>query len=319
MLTLFFVLPCYNEREMLPLSAPILRDKLEDLIGRGEVSPESRIVFVDDGSKDGTWDIICGLHRENRLFRGIKLAHNRGQQNALLAGLMTVRTECDAVITMDADLQDDINAVDEMLQRCREGAQIVYGVRSDRDRDSFFKRTTAHAFYRIMRFMGAEIIYDHADYRLMTRRALDALSEYGEVNLFLRGIVPSIGFSTARVLYSRQERKAGKTKYPLKKMLTFSLDGITSFSVRPMRLITSAGLLIFIVSLVLLIYSLVRHLCGETVTGWTSTVISIWAVGGLQMLCIGVIGEYIGRIYLETKQRPRYTVEEYLSDGDRSL
>ena len=309
---LYLVIPCYNEEEVLPETAKRLEEKLRALIDGGKISPDSRAVFVNDGSRDGTWELIEKLHRENPLFLGIKLSRNRGHQNALLAGLMTVRSECDAVISMDADLQDDINAIDAMIEKYNEGYDVVYGVRSSRRRDSFFKRTTAQGFYRLMRAMGVETVYNHADYRLMSARALAGLSEFGEVNLFLRGIVPLVGFKSTTVSYERGERFAGKSKYPLKKMLAFAFEGITSLSVKPIRLISSLGILIFLVSLGILAYSLVRHFCGYTVNGWTSLSVSIWALGGIQLLAIGVIGEYVGKIYLETKHRPVFIVEEYL-------
>ena len=309
---LYLVIPCYNEEEVLPETAKRLEEKLRALIDGGKITPDSRAVFVNDGSRDGTWELIEKLHRENPLFLGIKLSRNRGHQNALLAGLMTVRSECDAVISMDADLQDDINAIDAMIEKYNEGYDVVYGVRSSRRRDSFFKRTTAQGFYRLMRAMGVETVYNHADYRLMSARALAGLSEFGEVNLFLRGIVPLVGFKSTTVSYERGERFAGKSKYPLKKMLAFAFEGITSLSVKPIRLISSLGVLIFLVSLGILAYSLVRHFCGYTVNGWTSLSVSIWALGGIQLLAIGVIGEYVGKIYLETKHRPVFIVEEYL-------
>ncbi|MBE6811402.1 MAG: glycosyltransferase family 2 protein [Ruminococcaceae bacterium] len=311
-LKLYLVIPCYNEQEVLPITAQKIREKMQALQQRGKITADSKVVFVDDGSKDKTWELICALHKADKLFRGIKLAHNKGHQNALLAGMMTVRAECDAIISMDADLQDDINAIDEMIERCYEGCDIVYGVRCARDKDTAFKRGTAHGFYKVMKWLGVEIVNDHADYRLMTKRALAALADFDEVNLFLRGLVPLLGFKTATVEYERGERAAGESKYPLKKMIAFAMEGITSMSVKPIRLVTVLGFLIFAVSIIMLLYSLIRHLIGATVTGWTSTVVSIWAIGGLQLLAIGVIGEYIGKIYLETKHRPKYTVEEYL-------
>lgn len=311
-LKLYLVIPCYNEQEVLPITAQKIREKMQTLQQNGKITADSKVVFVDDGSKDKTWELICALHKADNLFRGIKLAHNKGHQNALLAGMMTVREECDAIISMDADLQDDINAVDEMIERCYEGCDIVYGVRCARDTDTAFKRGTAHGFYKVMKWLGVEIVNDHADYRLMTKRALAALADFEEVNLFLRGLVPLLGFKTATVEYERGERAAGESKYPLKKMIAFAMEGITSMSVKPIRLVTVLGFLIFAVSIIMLLYSLIRHLIGATVTGWTSTVVSIWAIGGLQLLAIGVIGEYIGKIYLETKHRPKFTVEEYL-------
>ncbi len=309
---LYLVIPCYNEEAVLPETASRLRQKLHTLMEAGQISRESKICFVDDGSKDRTWEQITALHRENPLFRGIRLSRNRGHQNALLAGLMTVREECDAAISMDADLQDDIGAIDRMLEEYRQGYDIVYGVRSARKTDTAFKRTTALAYYKLLRAMGVEIVYNHADYRLMSRRALEGLEKFEEVNLFLRGIVPMVGYPSTQVYYERGERFAGQSKYPLKKMLSFAFEGITSLSVKPIRMICVLGVLVFGVSLIMLLYTLVRYLMGETIVGWASIAVSVWAIGGLQLLAIGVIGEYIGKIYLETKHRPRYIVEQYL-------
>ncbi len=311
-LNLYLVIPCYNEQEALPITAQTLLEKTEKLIKNKKISQDSKIVFVDDGSNDNTWKIINTMHKANPVFQGIKLSHNKGHQNALLAGMMTVKDACDAIISMDADLQDDIGAIDKMIDLYYEGCDIVYGVRSTRDTDSAFKRSTAHAFYKMMNFMGVEIVYNHADYRLMSRRALDALADFDEVNLFLRGLVPLLGFKTGTVEYERGKRVAGESKYPLKKMISFALEGITSMSIKPIRLVSSLGFFIFAVSIAMLLYSLLRHFTGATIQGWTSTVVSIWAIGGLQLLAIGVIGEYIGKIYLETKHRPKYIIEEYL-------
>ena len=311
--TLYIVVPCYNEEEVLPETSRRLREKMTSLMDRGLISEESRVLLVNDGSRDRTWEMICQLHQEDPLFEGLKLARNRGHQNALLAGLMTAKDRADAVISMDADLQDDIDAVDRFWEEFQtNGCDIVYGVRNSRETDTFFKRTTAQAFYRLMNLMGAETVYNHADYRLMSRRALEGLAQFGEVNLFLRGVVPMIGYKTAVVEYSRGKRFAGESKYPLSKMLNFALDGITSLSVKPIRFITLLGVLIFMVSLGMLIYFLASHFLGRTVPGWTSMIVSIWAIGGLQLLAIGVIGEYLGKIYLESKHRPRYIIEEYL-------
>ena len=314
---LFLVIPCYNEEEVLPETARRLKEKFAVLTEDGRIAEDSRIVFVDDGSRDRTWELIEELHRSDPLYRGIRLSRNRGHQNALLAGLMTVREECDAAISMDADLQDDINAIDAMLEKYAQGYDVVYGVRSSRKKDSFFKRTTAQGFYRLMKAMGVETVYNHADYRLMSRRALAGLAEFREVNLFLRGIVPLVGFRSTTVSYERGERFAGSSKYPLKKMLSFAFEGITSLSVKPIRMIAALGMLIFLVSVGMLIYSLIRHLLGHTISGWTSLAVSIWALGGIQLLAIGIIGEYIGKIYLETKHRPVYLVADYLTDDDR--
>ncbi len=310
---LYLVIPCYNEEEVLPETSRRLREKLHALMDAERITRDSRVIFVNDGSRDRTWEMIEELHREDPIFGGVKLSRNRGHQNALLAGLMTVREECDAAISMDADLQDDINAIDEMIDKYNEGFDIVYGVRSSRKKDSFFKRTTAQGFYRLMRSMGVETVYNHADYRLMSRRALAGLAEFREVNLFLRGIVPLVGFRSTTVSYERGERFAGTSKYPLKKMLAFAFEGITSLSVKPIRMIATLGILIFATSIGMLIYSLIRHLLGHTVDGWTSLAVSIWALGGIQLLAIGIIGEYIGKIYLETKHRPTFIVEEYLN------
>ena len=311
---LYIVVPCYNEEAVLPETAKRLREKLHTLIGSGAVASDSKVVFVDDGSQDATWSLIEGLHAEDPLFRGIRLSRNRGHQNALLAGLMTVREECDLTISMDADLQDDIDAIDQMLDKYRDGCDVVYGVRSDRRRDSFFKKTTAEGFYKLMQSLGVETVYNHADFRLMSVRALQGLSEFGEVNLFLRGIVPMVGFPSDIVYYERGERFAGESKYPLRKMLHFAAEGITSLSIKPIRLISSLGFFIFLVSIAAIIYSLVRHYTGHTIQGWTTTVLSVWAIGGLIMISLGVIGEYIGKIYLETKERPRYIIQSYLKD-----
>ncbi|MBR2471744.1 MAG: glycosyltransferase family 2 protein [Clostridia bacterium] len=309
---LYLVVPCYNEEEVLPETARRLAAKFDNLIAGGKISPESKVVFVDDGSKDRTWEIIEGLNESSPLFQGIKLSRNKGHQNALLAGLMAVKDECDMTISMDADLQDDIDAIDRMLEKYYDGCDVVYGVRSERKTDSAFKRTTAHGFYKVMKLLGADIIYNHADYRLMSKRALDALSEFKEVNLFLRGIVPLVGFKSDTVEYKRTERFAGQSKYPLKKMISFALNGITSFSIKPIRMITALGILIFSVSILMLVYFLIRHFTGNTVQGWTTLAASVWAIGGLQLLAIGVVGEYIGKMYMETKARPKYVIEKHL-------
>ena len=314
---LMVVIPCYNEEEVLPETARRLTEKMAALTQRGLIAPESRVLLVDDGSRDRTWELIEGLHKQNPLFEGVKLSRNRGHQNALLAGLMTARNGFDVSISMDADLQDDMDAMDRFLEKYREGCEVVYGVRRKRDTDTAFKRGTALMFYRLMRALGVDITFNHADYRLMSNRALDALSEFGEVNLFLRGLAPLVGFQSDTVVYDRSERFAGESKYPFKKMLAFAIDGITSFSVKPLRLITSVGLVIFVVSLLMLLYTLVRWAAGHTVTGWTSTLASIWMIGGIQLLSLGVIGEYVGKIYNETKRRPRFIIDRYLNQrGD---
>lgn len=311
---LYIVVPCYNEEEVLPETSKRLKVKLESLIGREKIAPESRIMFVNDGSKDRTWELIEDLHRSDPIFSGVNLTRNRGHQNALLAGLMTAKERCGAVISMDADLQDDIDAVDAMVEQYLAGCDIVYGVRSSRKKDTFFKRFTAEAFYRLMNALGAQTVFNHADYRLMSRRALEGLAQFREVNLFLRGIVPMIGYTTGTVEYERGERFAGESKYPLKKMLSFALEGITSLSTKPIRYITALGILIFLVSLVMLIVFVAKWAMGITVAGWASVICSVWAIGGLILLALGVIGEYIGKIYLETKQRPRFLIREILDD-----
>ncbi|MEG2073675.1 MAG: glycosyltransferase family 2 protein, partial [Angelakisella sp.] len=288
---LYLVIPCYNEEAVLPETVRRLTLKLSTLAEAGRITKDSRMLLVDDGSKDGTWEIIMQLHRENQFVEGLKLARNRGHQNALLAGLMTAKEQAEVVISMDADLQDDIDAVDAMLEKHGEGYDIVYGVRSSRETDTAFKRGTAQMFYKMMSFMGADVVYNHADYRLMTRRALEGLSQFGEVNLFLRGIVPMVGYPCATVEYRRGERFAGESKYPLSKMLNFALDGITSLSVKPIRMITALGFLIFLFSILMSVYFVAIHFMGRTVTGWTTVVVSVWAIGGLQLLAIGIIGE----------------------------
>ena len=311
---LYIVVPCYNEEEVLPETAKRLQQKTQELTSSGKIDGKSRIMFVDDGSCDSTWQIITELHNKNKMFSGIKLSRNRGHQNALLAGLMTAKDKADVIISMDADLQDDINAVDEMLEKYYGGCDIVYGVRSSRKKDTFFKKFTALLFYKIMNFLGAETVYNHADYRLMSKRAVEGLSQFKEKNLFLRGMVPLIGYKSDTVEYERSERFAGKSKYPLKKMVAFAFDGITSFSIKPIRFITASGVLMFIVSIALLIYSVIRWAIGASVLGWASLICSIWAIGGLIMLSLGVIGEYIGKTYIEAKERPSYILESVLDD-----
>ena len=314
--TLYMIIPCYNEEEVLPETAKRLREKFASLAERKLIAAGSRVVFVNDGSKDATWRIIQELHRtEPGLFSGIDLAHNSGHQNAVLAGLMTVKDICDVSITMDADLQDDINAIDEMLVKYYEGNHVVYGVRSARKTDTFFKRFTARSFYRFMKLMGADVVYDHADYRLMSSRVLKELAGYREVNLFLRGLVPLIGFRSCKVYYERHERFAGKSKYPLKKMLAFAVNGITSFSTKPLKLITGAGFLMSLISAAAIIWAFVVKIIGHSELGWSSTMCSIWFIGGMQLLALGIIGEYIGKIYAEVKQRPRFIVAEFINSS----
>ena len=314
MTKLFIAVPCYNEEEVLPDSAAKLSAKLRSMMAGGMISDDSRIVFIDDGSKDRTWALIEELHKSDSIFSGIRLSRNRGHQNALMCGLMTLRDEADAVISIDADLQDDIDTFDEMVKKFEDGCDVVYGVRSKRATDTFFKRFTAEGYYKLLNHMGAKVIFNHADFRLMSRRALGAFAEFKETNLFLRGLVPMVGFRSDIVTYERSERLAGESKYPLKKMLALAWEGITSLSTKPIKLITRLGLIIFLVSIVMLIYSLVRYFTGATQTGWASLAVSVWALGGLQLLAIGIIGEYIGKIYMESKHRPRYIVEEYLHD-----
>ena len=313
---LYIVIPCYNEEAVIRETAKRVAMKMQQLYDQGLICAESRILFVDDGSKDMTWPMIEALHAENPVYQGVKLSRNKGHQNALVAGLSVAVKRADMIISMDADLQDDIGAVDGFIAKYYEGCEVVYGVRSAREKDTFFKKFTAQGFYKLMQAMGVDIVYNHADYRLMSKRAVEELLKFKEVNLFLRGIVPLVGFKSDTVYYERAERFAGESKYPLKKMLAFALDGITSFSIKPIRLITTLGFLIFVVSLCMLVYSLIRHFTGHTSIGWSSMFVSIWAIGGLQILAIGVIGEYIGKIYMETKERPKFILEKILADQE---
>jgi glycosyltransferase involved in cell wall biosynthesis len=312
--SLYLVIPCYNEHEVLPETSKQLKNKLNILMSTGKISSDSRICFVNDGSSDNTWQIISDLHEHDKIFSGICLSRNRGHQNALLAGLMTVKDFCDFTISLDSDLQDDINCIDIMVDKFYEGCDIVYGVRKKRDTDSFFKKISAEGFYKFISFMGAQIVYNHSDYRMMSKRAVEGLAEFKEVNLFLRGMVPMIGFKSDKVYYDRLERFAGESKYPFKKMLFFALQGITSLTVEPIRFITEFGLLVFVVSILILLWTLYRHFTGDTITGWTSIMVSVWAIGGAILFAIGIIGEYIGKIYLESKHRPRYIVSEFLNE-----
>ena len=315
--TLYIVVPCYKEQEVLPETSRRLREKMRQLMDEGKISRRSRVMFVNDGSSDNTWAIISELHeKEPEMFSGVNLSRNRGHQNALLAGLLTAVNDADMIVSMDADLQDDINAVDEMVDDYHKGYDVVYGVRSKRETDTFFKRFTAEGFYKVMKALGVDIVFNHADYRLMSRRAVEGLAQFTEVNLFLRGIVPQIGYKWTTVTYERAERFAGESKYPLKKMIAFAADGITSFSVKPIRLVFSTGVVVFIVSLIMLIYALVAKLAGHTSVGWTSLMGSIWLIGGIQLLGLGVVGEYIGKIYNETKRRPRFIIESVLNKAD---
>ncbi len=312
--TLYIVVPCYKEQEVLPETSKRLKAKMLDLIAAGKVSEKSRIMFVNDGSSDNTWPMIAALHeQEPEIFSGVNLSRNRGHQNAVLAGMLTAVNYADMIVTMDADLQDDINAVDGMVDAYHEGYEVVYGVRSKRDTDTFFKRFTAEGFYKVMKALGVDIVYNHADYRLMSRRAVEGLAQFTEVNLFLRGIVPQIGYKWTTVTYERAERFAGESKYPLKKMLAFAADGITSFSVKPIRMVFTLGVVIFAISLLMLLYALISKLLGYAHAGWTSLMGSIWLIGGIQLLSLGVVGEYIGKIYNETKRRPRFIIERVLN------
>lgn len=317
MKVLYIVVPCYNEEEVLEETTRQLKEKMKNLIKDKKISKESRVMYINDGSKDNTWKMIEEISEKEKLFTGISLSRNRGHQNALLGGLMTAKNYADIVISMDADLQDDINAIDEMIDKYYEGADIVYGVRSARKTDTWFKKTTAEGFYKFMKMMGADIVYNHADYRLASKRVLDELEKFNEVNLFLRGMFPLIGYKTEVVYYERNERVDGESKYPLKKMLNFAWDGITSFSVKPLRLICTMGFIMLFISLIIMIYSLIRKITGNTVDGWTFIIISIWFLGGIQMISTGIIGEYIGKVYKETKRRPRYIICKNLNDEKR--
>lgn len=312
----YLVIPCYNEEEVLPETNRRLTEKMNTMVTQGLADEKSRILYVDDGSRDKTWSLIQEFHQANPVVRGIKLAHNRGHQNALLAGLMTAMQDCDCAISLDADLQDDVDAIDEFVKKYLDGCDVVYGVRNKRDTDTFFKRFTAEGFYKVMKMLGADIVFNHADYRLMSRRALEGLSEYREVNLFLRGIVPLIGYRSDYVYYDRHERFAGESKYPLKKMLSFAMDGITSFSVKPLKMISNLGILLSILSVLGLIYALISYFTNNAVAGWTAIVSSIWLLGGIQLLCVGMVGTYVGKIYSEVKARPRFRIETNLKDEE---
>ena len=307
---LYIVIPCYNEQEVLPVTSGMFLEKITSLIEKGRVAPESRVVFVNDGSKDNTWNIIQDLAKSDEHFEGVCLSRNRGHQNALLGGLMTVKDRCDITISIDCDGQDDINAMDAMVDAYWDGCEVVYGVRSKRDTDTFFKRFTAEGFYKLMNWMGAQVVFNHADYRLMSSRVLNEFANFKEVNIFLRGMVPLVGFKSTSVYYERAERLAGESHYPLKKMLALAFDGITSLSVKPIRLITGFGVLVSCISFIGVIWAVVAALLGHTVAGWASTISIVCFMGGIQLLCLGVIGEYIGKIYMETKARPRFIISE---------
>ena len=311
---LCIVIPCYNEEEVLPITAPMFLDKINELIGLGLISEESKILFVNDGSKDKTWEIIEKLSNTDDKFIGISQSRNRGHQAAVLAGLMEAKDEFDITISIDCDGQDDINAMNEMVTKYLEGYEVVYGVRSKRDTDTFFKRFTAESFYKLLKWMGAEVVFNHADYRLISSKVLNEFAKYKEVNIFLRGLIPLVGFKSTTVEYKREERIAGESHYPLKKMLGLAFDGITSLSVKPIRMITSVGVIISILSLIIICWAIITHLFGNSIAGWASIIAMISFFGGLQMICIGIIGEYIGKIYLETKARPRYIISERTYD-----
>lgn len=307
---LFIIIPCYNEEKVLPITAPLFLQKLEDLIQKKKVASESRILFVNDGSKDKTWDVILELSRNNEKYIGISQSRNRGHQNTLLAGLMEAINRCDITISIDCDGQDDIEAMDKMIEEFNNGAEIVYGVRSKRDTDTFFKRESAEFFYKLLKFMGAEVVFNHADYRLVSTRVLKEFENFKEVNIYLRGMFPLVGFKSTSVYYERNERIAGESHYPLKKMLALAFDGITSLSIKPIRLITILGLIISGISFALIMYVLISYIFGTVIRGWSSTLSIICFLGGIQLVSIGIIGEYIGKIYLETKKRPRYIISE---------
>ncbi len=308
-MTFFIIVPCYNEQEVLPSTHAVLTAMLRRLKNEGKVD-EGRVLYVDDGSRDATWSIIRRLSEESPMVEGLKLAHNVGHQQALWAGLEWAAAHADAAVSIDADLQDDVEVIPQMVDYYLKGIDVVFGVRRERKTDTWFKRTTALAFYALMRTMNTGVVYNHADFRLMSRRAMQALVTYPERNLFLRGMVSALGFPTAMVHYDRKERQAGESKYPLRRMLGFALDGITSFSVRPLQLITWLGMLFMVIALGAIIYSLVAYFMGQAITGWTSLIISLWFIGGAILLACGIIGEYVGKIYTEVKRRPRYFIEQ---------
>lgn len=311
---LYIVIPCYNEEEVLPITAPLFLKKIHQLVNEGKILDESRILFVNDGSKDGTWELIKKLSKEEYHYKGIAQSRNRGHQNAVLAGLMTAKEAADITISIDCDGQDDINAMDAMVDAYMAGAEVVYGVRSKRETDTFFKRFTAESFYHLLNWMGAEVVFNHADYRLISSKVLDAFSDFKEVNIFLRGLIPLVGFNSTSVYYERHERIAGESHYPLKKMLALAFDGITSLSIKPIRMITAAGTIISCLGFCAIIWVIIMQVIGNTVAGWASMVCIVAFLGGIQLLSLGVIGEYIGKIYLETKARPRYIISETTDD-----
>ena len=307
---LYIIIPCYNEEKVLPITSSMFLDKINELVKLNKISDDSRIMFVNDGSKDKTWDIICDLSKKDKHYIGIAQSRNRGHQNAVLAGLMEAKDQCDITISIDCDGQDDINAMNKMVDEYLNGCEVVYGVRSKRDTDTFFKRFTAESFYHLMNWMGAEVVFNHADYRLISSRVLQEFANFKEVNIFLRGMIPLVGFKSTSVYYERHERIAGESHYPLKKMLALAFDGITSLSVKPIRMITGLGLIVTIISFLLIIWAIVGKIQGSTVSGWSSTISIVCFLGGVQLISLGVIGEYIGKIYMETKARPRYIISE---------
>ena len=311
---LYIVIPCYNEEAVLPITAPLFRDKLLSLSAQGKISPDSRVLFVNDGSRDSTWNLICQLAKEDSHYAGICLSRNRGHQNARLAGLMEAKDKCDITISIDCDGQDDINAMDAMVDEYQSGAEVVYSVRSRRDTDTFFKRFTAESFYKLMKWMGADTVFNHADYRLVSSRVLREFANFKEVNIFLRGMFPLVGFKSTCVYYERRERMAGESHYPLKKMLALAFDGITSLSIKPIRIITGLGIFISLAAFALIIYALVSYFSGNVVSGWASSLIVTCFLGGIQLISLGVIGEYVGKIYMETKARPRFIISERTED-----
>ena len=312
--SLYVVIPCFNEQEVLPVTAPKFLAEIQKIQKKELISEESRILFVDDGNKDETWKIISNLSKQNKIFKGIRQSRNRGHQNAVLAGLMEVKDSCDITISIDCDGQDDINVMEQMVKEYLDGCEVVYGVRSSRKTDTFFKRFTAQSFYKFLNFMGAEVVYNHADYRLISARVLRELSNFKEVNLFLRGLVPLVGFKSTSVYYERYGRVAGESHYPLRKMLSLAFDGITSLSIKPLRMITLLGLTVSIISFIGEICAVINQMTGYTVTGWTSTICIVFFMSGIQLICLGVIGEYIGKIYMEVKERPRYIISDRTED-----
>ena len=314
---LYIVIPCYNEEEVLPITAPMFLDKIKELIGKDKIDGKSRVMFVNDGSKDNTWEIIKDLAKKEEHFVGITQSRNRGHQNAVLAGLMEAKQLCDITISIDCDGQDDINAMNDMVDAYLDGCEVVYGVRSKRDTDTFFKRFTAESFYKLLNAMGAEVVFNHADYRLVSSRVLNEFANYKEVNIFLRGMFPLVGFKSTSVYYERNERIAGESHYPLSKMLALAFDGITSLSIKPIRIITGFGIFVVFISLILLIYSVVQYFLGHTMRGWSSIMVAVCFLGGIQLLSLGVIGEYVGKTYMETKARPRYIISERTYDEDK--